>query len=68
MFGLDDGPVIVDPPDNSELDDAYCRFVASMSSEHLCEWESLEEKRPGLELGIIQRYIPWESGLVGMDK
>ena len=57
LFGLDDGPVTVDPPDNSELDDAYCRFVASMSSEHLCEWESLEEKRPGLELGIIQRYI-----------
>ena len=57
LFGLDDGPVTVDPPDNSELDDAYCRFVASMSSEHLSEWESLEEKRPGLELGIIQRYI-----------
>ena len=57
LVGLDDGPVTVDPPDNSELDDAYCRFVASMSSEHLCEWESLEEKRPGLELGIIQRYI-----------
>ena len=35
LFGLDDGPATVDPPDNSELDDAYCRFVASMSSEHL---------------------------------
>ncbi len=57
LFGLDDGAVTVGPPDNSELDDAYCRFVASMSSEHLCEWESLEEKRPGLELSIIQRYI-----------
>ena len=57
LFGLDDGPATVDPPDNSELHDAYCRFVASMSSEHLSEWESLEEKRPGLELGIIQRYI-----------
>ena len=57
LFGLDDDPVPVDPPDHSELDDAYCRFVTSMSSEHLCEWESLEEKRPGLELGIIQRYI-----------
>ena len=57
LFGLDDGPVTVDPPDTSEQDDSYCRFVASMSCEHLCEWESLEEKRPGLELGIIQRYI-----------
>ena len=57
LFGLADGPVIVNPPDNGELDDAYCRFVASLSGEHLCEWESPEEKRPGLELGIIQRYI-----------
>ena len=57
LFGLDDGAATVDPPDNNDLDDAYCRFVASMSSEHLCEWESLEEKRPGLELSIIQRYI-----------
>ena len=43
--------------DSSEVDDAYCRFVASLSEEHWDEWASRHETRPGFDLQAIQRYI-----------
>ena len=44
-------------PDPSEVDDAYCRFVAALSNEHWDEWASQHELRPGFDLKSIQRYI-----------
>ena len=43
--------------DRSEIDDAYCRFVAALSNEHWDEWASPHEDRPGFDLQVIQRYI-----------
>ena len=43
--------------DSSEVDDAYCRFVAVLSEEHWDEWSSRHETRPGFAIQTIQRYI-----------
>ena len=43
--------------DSSEVDDAYCRFVAALSEEHWNEWASRQEIRPGFDIQAIQRYI-----------
>ena len=43
--------------DSSEVDDAYCRFVAALSEEHWDEWASRNEIRPGFDIQVIQRYI-----------
>lgn len=43
--------------DSSEVDDAYCRFVAALSDEHWAEWPSRDDVRPGFDLQVIQRYI-----------
>ena len=43
--------------DSSEVDDAYCRFVAALSEEHWDEWASRHEIRPGFDIQAIQRYI-----------
>ncbi len=43
--------------DSSQVDDAYCRFVATLSNEHWNEWAALDETRPGFDLQVIQRYV-----------
>ncbi len=43
--------------DSTEVDDAYCRFVAALSEEHWDEWASRHKTRPGFDLEVIQRYI-----------
>ena len=43
--------------DPSEIDDAYCRFVATLSNEHWHEWAPRHETRPGFDLQVIQRFI-----------
>ena len=43
--------------DSSEVDDAYCRFVAALSEEHWDEWSSRHEIRPGFDTQAIQRYL-----------
>ena len=43
--------------DSTEVDDAYCRFVAALSEEHWDEWASRHKPRPGFDIQVIQRYI-----------
>ena len=43
--------------DSTEVDDAYCRFVAALAEEHWDEWASRHKTRPGFDLQVIQRYI-----------
>ena len=43
--------------DSSDVDDAYCRFVATLSEENWDEWSSRHEIRPGFNTQAIQRYI-----------
>ena len=42
---------------STEVDDAYCRFVAALNEEDWNEWVLQHEPRPGFDLQAIQRYI-----------
>ena len=54
--------------DSSEVDDAYCRFVAALSEEHWDEWVSRHEIRPGFDLQAHTAIYPPQSSFIGMDR
>ena len=65
--------LLIHQKDSSEIDDVYCRFVASLSDEHWNEWAPRHENRPGFDLQVLQRYIlqrvvslGWTAGRFGI--